>query len=197
MKQKIIVNQKTIYNRTTGEAMRPFQRNLGSTNLRGANMRCWDLSGVDLSYACLWETDLIGANLSGAKLKRADLSYTDLRDTNIRFTDFSDAILDDVLWPKDLTPISPQEREHNLRTVAALALAPNSLSMGNVHTCDTTHCMAGWATHALPGGYKLEDKYGWEVAGFHLLGNGAARLFYASFSDALKFLIPYTKSNLS
>ena len=87
-----------------------------------------------------------------------------------------------------MTPISPQEREQNLRTVARLALAPNSLSMLNVHTCETTHCMAGWATYALPGGSALEKKYGWEVAGFHLLGNGAARLFYASFSDARSFL---------
>ena len=36
---------------------------------------------------------------------------------------------------------------------------PNALDMGNWHTCDTTHCRAGWVT-TLAGkeGKELEDK---------------------------------------
>jgi hypothetical protein len=33
--------------------------------------------------------------------------------------------------------------------------------MGDWHSCDTTHCRAGWAVHlAGKAGYELEDFYG-------------------------------------
>lgn len=36
---------------------------------------------------------------------------------------------------------------------------PGSLKMNDWHTCDTTHCRAGWAVHlAGPEGYALEKK---------------------------------------
>jgi len=43
---------------------------------------------------------------------------------------------------------------------------PEALEMQDVHTCDTTHCRAGWAIHlAGPAGYELEEKLGWCAAG--------------------------------
>lgn len=37
------------------------------------------------------------------------------------------------------------------------ASAPKALNMGNWHTCDTTHCRAGWVVHlAGEAGAKLE-----------------------------------------
>ena len=39
------------------------------------------------------------------------------------------------------------------------AVAPNALNMGDWHTCDTTHCRAGWVVFlAGEAGKKLEDK---------------------------------------
>jgi hypothetical protein len=36
---------------------------------------------------------------------------------------------------------------------------PEALNMESWHTCDTTHCRAGWAVHlAGPKGYELEKK---------------------------------------
>jgi hypothetical protein len=40
--------------------------------------------------------------------------------------------------------------------ILAAASQPNGLDMSHWHTCDTTHCRAGWAVHlAGPEGYKL------------------------------------------
>ena len=37
--------------------------------------------------------------------------------------------------------------------------------MGDWHTCDTTHCRAGWVVHlAGKAGYELEDKLGTPLA---------------------------------
>jgi hypothetical protein len=42
---------------------------------------------------------------------------------------------------------------------------PNALDMGDWHTCETTHCRAGWVVHlAGEQGYKLEEFYGTPMA---------------------------------
>jgi hypothetical protein len=42
--------------------------------------------------------------------------------------------------------------------VYAAVQAPEALDMGSWHTCDTTHCRAGWVVHlAGEAGRKLED----------------------------------------
>lgn len=39
------------------------------------------------------------------------------------------------------------------------------IKMDAVHTCETTHCRAGWAVHlAGEAGYKLENHTSWEFA---------------------------------
>jgi hypothetical protein len=49
--------------------------------------------------------------------------------------------------------------------VYAAASAKNALNMGNVHSCATTHCRAGWVVHlAGEQGYKLERRHGWCLA---------------------------------
>ena len=60
--------------------------------------------------------------------------------------------------------------------------------MDKWHTCNTTHCIAGWATHLHPEGEKLEDKYGAQIAGLLLLGTEAHSHFYDSNEDAKKYL---------
>ena len=38
---------------------------------------------------------------------------------------------------------------------------PNALDMGDWHTCNTTHCRAGWVVHLCgEDGYELERYYG-------------------------------------
>ena len=78
-----------------------------------------------------------------------------------------------------------------LAALAPLALAQDALGMDQVHTCHTTHCMSGWACHALPGGMELENDHDWFSAGFYLLGAEAASHFFESNEDATKFLQRY------
>ena len=161
--------------------------NLEGTYLRGADLQLADLRGADLRGA-----NLRGANLRGAHLDGAVLSGCNLSSARLYNTKLYNALIDDVIWPLDLTPLSAEDQERNLRIVAALALSSSeSLDMGAVHRCNTTHCMAGWAIHALPYGYKLEEKYSWWIAGLHLLGAEAARMFYASEDTARSFLEQY------
>ena len=153
-----------------------------SADFSGADLRGADLRGADLRCSVFFHTDLRGADLRGADLRNADLRNTWLSDTNIQ----------DVTWPLDLTPLSKEQEENNLRIVSALALSSaESLDMISVHTCETVHCMAGWACHALHEGPVLEAKYSWWLAGFHLLGADAAQMFHASEEEATIFLKQY------
>jgi hypothetical protein len=177
--------------------------NLWGADLRGAflkdaDLRCSNLEGADLMYANLkganlWDADLRyaklkganleGADLEGAVLKGADLEGADLRDANLqdaslRGAKLQDAKLDYIPGSQDL-----------LKKVAEHALAKeDSLEMCDWHRCDTTHCIAGWATHLHPEGRDLEDKYGTEVAGLLLLGSEAHSHFFDYNEDAKRYL---------
>ena len=80
-----------------------------------------------------------------------------------------------------------QTIKDRLTAVALNALASESaLNMGTWHTCETTHCMAGWAiTLAGDEGKKLESKYGPHAAGTILLGVEVSDWFYLS-NDAAR-----------
>ena len=76
----------------------------------------------------------------------------------------------------------PDEKtiKDRLTEVAVNALASErALEMSTWHTCETTHCLAGWAI-ALAGdeGKKLESKYGSAAAGTILLGVEVSNWFY-------------------
>lgn len=87
----------------------------------GAVLRGADLHGADLHGAVLHGADLHSAVLSGAVLSGADLRGADLSGvpaiTNIH------------------------------QTVYAAASKPSALNMSSWHTCQTTHCRAGWVVH--------------------------------------------------
>jgi uncharacterized protein YjbI with pentapeptide repeats len=90
-------------------------------------------------------------NPAGAVPKRADL-----RGANLRCADLRGADLRDV-------PIVPNI---DSAILAAIEKAGCSLEMRSWHTCETTHCRAGWAiTLAGEAGKLLEDRVGSSVAG--------------------------------
>jgi hypothetical protein len=65
----------------------------------------------------------------------------------------------------------------------------DALDMDYWHTCETTHCRAGWAIHLAGGeGYALELRYGSEVAAaliyFASTGRGKIPNWYQSNDDA-------------
>ena len=117
-------------------------------SLIGANLRGADLYGADLSSTDLRGVDLIGADLIGADLTGADLYGAKL--------------------PEGV-PVIPDIH----RAVYAAASKDGALDMGKWHTCETTHCRAGWViVLAGEAGKALEKKLGTPAA--------AALIYYAS-----------------
>ena len=134
-----------------------------------------DLSNADLEGADLRGADLRGASLSKADPRRAILSNADLRGADLRGATG--------------IPVAA-DAPARLRDVAMAALAnPDALEMDHWHTCQTTHCIAGWAIHqAGEPGYILEELYGPAMAGRLLLGHEAALHFHDSNRDARAWL---------
>jgi hypothetical protein len=173
--------------------------NLSGANLSGANLSRANLSKADLSKANLSGADLSGANLSGANLSRANLSkanlsWADLSKANLSGADLSGA---DLGWANlrgaNLSEVVglaiASDAPERLQAVATAALADNGLDMSRWHTCNTTHCISGWAIHqAGELGRLLEGVAGPDVAGLMLLGPDAQRHFYDENEAAAEWL---------
>ena len=140
--------------------------NLIGANLSGADLRRADLSGANLSGANLIGAYLIGANLSGANLSEANLSEANGLPLIDAFDEINTAML------------TACQRE-------------GALKMDAWHTCDSTHCRAGWAVILHPQGKLLESIYGTNAAAA-LIYNACAGFvpdFYASNEDAMADII--------
>jgi uncharacterized protein YjbI with pentapeptide repeats len=183
---------------------------LRSADLRRADLRCAVLNGADLSGAVLRGADLSGAVLSDADLRRADLRDADLSDADLRGADLRGAVLrgadlhgadlrDADLRGADLRGADlsdavglaiATDAPERLRVVAQAALAePDALHMGRWHSCDTTHCVAGWAiAQAGEPGRLLEAAMGAEMAGLMLLGTEAHVHFFDDAATARAWL---------
>jgi hypothetical protein len=151
--------------------------NLSGANLSDANLSDANLSGAYLSGANLSGAYLSGANLSGANLSGANLSDAYLRDAYLSGANLSDANLsgaylrganlsDAYLSGADGLPSDLVIKNIDAAILAAIESNGNALNMSDWHTCETTHCRAGWAIHlAGPVGYELEKKIGPNAAG--------------------------------
>ena len=129
---------------------------LRSANLPGADLMNADLMNADLRSVGLRGTKLADADLRGANLRGADLRGADLRGANMRDTDLRGADLRSV----DLT-VTPAIEGLFTKVLAAINIAGNALSMVSWHTCETTHCLAGWIiTLAGKEGLVLERSIG-------------------------------------
>jgi len=122
--------------------------------------------------ADLQGADLRGANLRGANLREANLRGANLREANLRGAILPTTFKIDNLHKKMWDVISKEK---------------NTLAMGNWHTCETTHCRAGWAiTLGGEAGKVLEEIYGPEVAGTLIYQNSTGMVpdFFATNDDA-------------
>jgi hypothetical protein len=150
--------------------------NLSGADLRGANLSDANLSGADLSDAHLSRADLLRADLSDAHLSRADLRGANLRGANLsdanlsganlRGANLSDANLSgaDLSGAYGLPKRIPIIENIDAKILAAIEFG-GTLNMGDWHTCETTHCRAGWAvTLAGDSGGLLEDILGTNAA---------------------------------
>lgn len=168
---------------------------LGGANLMGANLKGANLGGANLKDADVRGADIRGANLWCAILRGADLRDADLRGANLWGANLKDADLKGAalwcpnLWGSDLgDAMSPSELKSKIR--AALS-SGGKLEMKTWHTCQTTHCIAGWAVVLHPNGKELEEATSTATAGrilLGLLGRGEDNIFYASNDEALAWL---------
>jgi hypothetical protein len=76
------------------------------------------------------------------------------------------------------------------RAVYEAASQPKALNMNDVHTCDTTHCRAGWVVHlAGEAGYALEKQTSWLFAAQQIYKASGYQInpcrFYDSNDDAM------------
>lgn len=110
---------------------------------------------------------ILAAYKAGANLRGADLRDADLRDANLGFK------------PDETLP---------LRVARTITDSNEALDMAHWHTCETTHCLAGWAVH-LSGaaGYALETVTGGTATAGALLMPSAAHLFYATNREAMEW----------
>jgi hypothetical protein len=181
-----------------------------SLDLRGADLQGADLHGADLQGA-----DLRGANLQGAKLHGADLHGADLQGADLHGADLHGAYLAGAkglpLTIPATDPPEPYVRKPgperlaeraakyraahpevpvvpNLdqRILAAITREGGHLEMSAWHTCETTHCRAGWAIHlAGAAGRELEARVGSERAGAMIYKASTGRVPYFFASNAL------------
>lgn len=99
-----------------------FGNNLAYADLRGANLANAELGSANLSHA-----NLAGADLTNANLDAANLDHADLTGAKGLFGSFSET------------------RQFAIDLLARIEKNPECLDMGEWHTCETTHCIAGWA----------------------------------------------------
>ena len=142
---------------------------LMGANLEGVDLRGVNLKNADLSFASLLNANLTGANLDGAYLVGtdmggADLTGCDLHSSVISVTTLSGTLLKDTIYPDGLRASLAVEGLDQ-KMLAAIETQGGVLDMNDWHTCETTHCRAGWAV-VLAGktGLQAESYYGTNIA---------------------------------
>jgi hypothetical protein len=153
-----------------------FCVDLRRTDLRGAKFRGAHLRRSNFSGAKLVEADFRDAYLFGAAFCNTNLTGADFTRADLANADFSGAILFNAVG-LPAAPIIPDIH----RRMYEAARQPIALRIGHWHTCDTTHCRAGWAiTLAGEPGRLLAQRYGASVA---------AALIYVA-SDPMIAIVP-------
>lgn len=98
-----------------------------------------------------------GVDLSFADLTDADLRYVDLRYAKLTFAKLSNAKLTGAVFGE--LPDGLAIKDIHKAVYSAITAEGNSLDMDEWHTCETTHCRAGWVVHlAGKAGKELEAR---------------------------------------
>jgi uncharacterized protein YjbI with pentapeptide repeats len=191
---------------------------LAGADLTGANLARAYLTGADLAGAYLVDANLAGADLAGADLAGAYLVDANLAGADLAGADLTDAYLVDARnlpsgteatdpptpYVRDTSPKTRAERAQRYRErnpnvpvverldakiLERIEGGEGHLDMQSWHSCETTHCRAGWAIHlAGEAGYKLEATYGSQHAGAMIYRASTGRVphFFASNERALE-----------
>ncbi|MFJ0446696.1 pentapeptide repeat-containing protein [Bordetella bronchiseptica] len=182
---------------------------LAGANLAGADLADADLAGADLAGANLADAYLADAYLARAYLADANLAGANLADAYLAGANLADArnlpVGTEATSPvepyqrdtrpaaernaaraarfRELNPTVPVVEALDAKILSAIENGRGGLEMGAWHTCETTHCRAGWAVHlAGEAGYALEREHGPQYAGrmIYMASVGRAPHFFAS-----------------
>jgi len=198
MIEKKLKNTPELHKKWLNDGIEGQKADLRGANLAGTNLRRADLQEADLRRADLYRADLEEADLRKADLKEADLMGTNLRKADLREADLRGVDLRKAdLRKADLrgTKIDYCIEDGLLKKVAENGLRRNALHMNDWHTCETTHCIAGWACHLAENGREFETQYGTQIAGLLLLGEEAHSHFFDDNQKAKEYLKEVLKND--
>lgn len=147
-----------------------------------------DFRNVDLTGSSFEEAHCANCEFIDAKLVDADLRNTDFTNADLTNADLSGALLRGCCFTGatlDGTKFSgvPVVKQLDQRILAILESGRGELCMGDWHTCQTTHCRAGWAVMlAGEAGQILEQQLGAETAGtlIYAVSEGYVPDFFAT-----------------
>jgi len=156
--------------------------NLEGANLTGANLRGANLEGANLRGANLEGANLEGANLFCANLEGANLFCANLIGAYLKGANLKGAKFQGVKFSYDVPIIEDIHKK-----VYEAASQPDALNMDDWHTCETTHCRAGWVISlAGEAGQELGNKIGI---------NAAAALIYQKSDPELEIVPDWFATN--
>jgi uncharacterized protein YjbI with pentapeptide repeats len=160
--------------------------NLSGADLREANLRDAHLSSANLSDANLIRANLSDANLSDANLSDANLIHANLLGASLLGASLLGANLSGAIG---FAPITENAIAILLQVADCVVGQPQALKMESIHTCDTTHCGAGWVCYLSPIAATLEKILGWNVAACIVCPIPEfTGLFYATNAEMMAFL---------
>ena len=142
-----------------------------------------NLAGADLADAYL-----AGAYLADARNLPSGIDQADPPEPYVRKPS-AEVYAERAARFRERNPDVPVIPDIDARILALVEANPSALDMGSWHSCETTHCRAGWAVHlAGEAGYALEKQYGPERAGrmIYLASTGRVPHFYATNERALE-----------
>ena len=135
--------------------------------------------GLAVQWAVKTEADLTEADLTCANLTCVNLTCANLTEANLTWANLTEADLTWADWVPKIKNIH--------QTVYEAASKPKALEMADWHTCETTHCRAGWVVHlAGNAGRVMEGVYG---------TGSAAALIYMVSDPSMKRVPNWTDTN--
>ena len=181
------------------DAMVKGDRLMLPENLREELLVLWrrgeraNLVNANLDGARLVGASLVNANLDGARMPngRSGAKPETAEERKARLTLRYNQCVARAAEFRDRHPEVPVVERLDSRIYAAVTDGVGALRMETWHTCETTHCRAGWAiTIAGLQGKALEDRIGAPAAGamIYMASVGRVPNFYASTTDAMKDL---------
>jgi hypothetical protein len=135
---------------------------LNRASLDGASLNGASLNRASLDGASLNRASLNGASLNGASLNGASLDGASLNRASLNGASLNGASLNGASLPFEIPIVVDLDKKIH----EAITTGGGTLNMSEWHTCETTHCRAGWAiTLAGPEGHMMEQILGPQAAG--------------------------------